>query len=838
MEEQIGPKAGTRQLFRLAIAILRLPPSSSLDQRSQAASIPPPAGCQAHRGTEDPLRIHTRTAGLALLAAHAVVTLSTPSLAKEREARAVLSGPHASLFAGTPKALRREALALRGEAKARAVVSALAPDASRASLELHRISHDRFGDGDEIVSFGQIYRGLPVVGFGAAVRMDKDGDVVFSSVDLATRDLPASTKPTVTKAEAVARVSTSYGLSLPPSDAYLVITQTFEGPKLAYVVLPSLPLASGAMPRFVVDANDGVILEARDMRVFGSAQVYPSNPEKSKDVKLLPFAMEPVDGKLENPFVRTLNCIDRKQAKDVSFSGFKIKVHTCDLEQLARPNAESNFVYESKDVPDPAAAEDVYSEVSMYYHATRGYAYFRKLQGSDDAQVVADKPLRTIANLRVDGAVTSGNIAAAGDVNVPLAPFQNAFFSPKGGGLGEIFAQIYGFNDGSMWFGQGPRRDYSYDGDVVIHELGHAVVDHSIKLESWTIDSGGASAAPGSMNEGLADYFAAAVTGDPDVGEYASKDFSETAKVIRTLTNTDTCENAIVGEVHFDSTLFSGALWESRTKLPEADREKLDAAVYKTMRTNPSKGRVSYTELAQLILATVGTDLPSAKAIVTAAFTERKVLPGCVRIRSFEGKPLEAPPSSPGAYAAPGKGAVGLRDTAPGVITFKAAVPAGSTKGTFSFKIVDRGGGGGGLFGPQGKPFAPVLFVKIDAPITWATKGKIASDADLTLVLEPKATSAEIEIPANAKEVFVQVGNAGDQDGAYTGISFAFEGAPPPVVPAVPNVPAPTPSSPAGAQEAESGCSVPASSGTSVPVGAAGLVGLVAAAFVARRRRR
>ena len=47
-----------------------------------------------------------------------------------------------------------------------------------------------------------------------------------------------------------------------------------------------------------------------------------------------------------------------------------------------------------------------------------------------------------------------------------------------------------------MWFGQGPRHDYAYDGDVVYHEFTHAVVDATIQLPS-------AINAPGAMNEGL-----------------------------------------------------------------------------------------------------------------------------------------------------------------------------------------------------------------------------------------------------------------------------------------------------------------------------------------------
>jgi len=775
------------------------------------------------------MRSHIRSACLALVTGVAVSTLSASAFAAE-PVKKVVSGPHATLFAGAP-ALSAEARLLRGEAKARAVVASLAG----VSRDLVVVSRDTFGDGDELLSFGQVYRGLPVVGFGATVRSNKAGEVVFSSVDLAT-DLPASVKPRLTKAEVTARVARTYGIALTSRDAYLVVASTLEGTKLAYAVLPSMPLANGALPRFMVDANDGVVIEARDMRAFASAMVHPSNPEKSKDQQLLPFAMDPVGDKLENPFLRTYNCIDKKQAKDVSFSGFTLKVHTCDLEQLAKPNAEGNYVYAPRDQPDPLAAEDEYSEVAMYYHATRGYAYFRKLQGVADAQVVADKPLRTIANLRVDSAVVSGNIAGAGDTTKPLAPFQNAFFSPKGGGLGALFAQIYGFDDGSMWFGQGPNRDYSYDGDVVVHELGHGVVDHSLKLEAWTVDPGGASAAPGAMNEGLSDYFAAAVTGDPDVGEYASKDFSANASVIRTLANKSTCENAVVGQVHHDSTLFSGALWDARSKLPEGDREKLDAAIYKSMRTNAGRGRVSYTELANLFLATVGQDLPSAKSLLEASFTERGVLPGCARIRTFDGKPIQAPtgPSSPGAYTAPGKTTVGIRTTAPGIVTFKATIPAGSTKGTFSFDVLESGGGGGGIFGGGGKPFAPVVFVKFGAPLTWTTKGSITSDADLTLELGEKGKSGEFEVPADAKEVYVQVGNAGDQDGSFNAFSFTFDGVPPVAPPpAGPSTPAPA----GGSESSESGCSVPASSGSSVPLGAAGLLGMVAAAFVARRRR-
>lgn len=772
-----------------------------------------------------------------LAALGALGPLATPAHAAPRAPATggalVFEAGHAKLFAGTPAQLDARSRTLRGDAKARAVLKVLAPLAQVPSgLSLVRTAHERFGDGDEILTYGQVYRGLPVVGYGATVRLDRRGEAVFSSVDLASA-LPASTAPQLTRAEAADLVARRYRLAVAPTDAYLFITSTREGPRLAYAVLPSTPLASGARPRFVVDATDGVVLEARDTRTFLNAQVHATNPEKSKALELLPFAIDPVGGKLENPFLTTFNCIDRKEVKDVSFSGFKLKVHVCSLEQRATPNEAGDFVYAPKDVPDPGASEDEYSEVSMYYHATRAYDFFRKLQGVPDAQVVSDKPLRTISNLRLASGLQAGDLAGAADPNKALDPFQNAFFSPKSGGLGDIFAQIYGFSDGAMWFGQGPRRDYAYDGDVVYHEFGHAVVDHSLKLESWTIDAGGASAAPGSMNEGLADYFSSAITGDPDVGEYASKDFSQTATVIRTLDNKDTCDSAIVGEVHYDSTLFSGALWETRTKLPEADRAKFDAALYKSMRTNAGRGRVSYTELATMFLATVGVDLPAAKPLLEATFTARGVLPLCNRVRIFQGSPVEAPsgPSSPGAYIAPGKATVGQRELAPGIVQLKAAVPAGALRATYAFSEVDSGGSGASPFGGGGTPFTPVVLVKFGAPITWTTTGKLASDADLTLPLA-KTSSTTFDLPEGTKEVYVQLANKGDQDGYYRAQKFTFELPPAP--------PAPTPISeptPAAGPIETSGCAV-TTTGSATRAGAALFFATALGLGLAARRRR
>ena len=331
-------------------------------------------------------------------------------------------------------------------------------------------------------------------------------------------------------------------------------------------------------------------------------------------------------------------------------------MHVCDIEQVATADVEGNFVYAPSDVAGAIESRtDDYAEVSMYYHSAKAYEFFRTLQGSPDAQVVVDKPLRVVANLQIPAGIASGNLVAAADPNTPLETFQNAFFSPAGGGLGAIFQQLYGFKSGALWFGQGPQRDYAYDGDVVYHEFTHAVVDATLKLEAWHIDARGAVDSPGAMNEGLADYFSSAITGDPDVGEYASKDISSgTTGVIRTLANEDTCPTNVIGEVHFDSTLFSGALWQARASLPEADRTKFDAALYKAMRTNPGRGDLGYDDLAKLFLATLGTDLPAGATALTTAMTARGVLPSCERIVEPKNGSVKAIEAIIGGFASPG----------------------------------------------------------------------------------------------------------------------------------------------------------------------------------------
>ena len=721
------------------------------------------------------------------------------------------------------------------EARARAVLAALTPDRLAARVELAKTSETTF-DADTIVRFEQTHRGLPVVGRGATVSLDPRGAAKVSVVRL-EEDLPASIVPR-TSAESASRTAAAIVRApISEHDASLVVWTGRDRARLAWVVLPKVPAGFGA-PRVVVDADTGAVIEARDLAVYAKAKVYASNPTASPDLQLVDLPMA-IDGtKLENAFVKSQNCVDKKSVRDVSFVGFAFKVHICDLEQDAAPDVDGNFVYAPSDEAGKVESRsDTFSEVSMYYHAARAYQFYRGLAGDANLQVVVEKPLRTISNLQIADGLAQQDFTKAANPDVPLQPFQNAFYSPAGGGLGQIFEQLYGFSDGAMWFGQGPKRDYSYDGDVVYHEFTHGVVNATLRLEAWHLDKRGAIDSPGAMNEGLADYFSSAITGDPKVGEYASKDISSTLDVIRTLDNKDTCGNAIIGEVHFDSTLFSGGLWEARSKLPAGDRTKFDAALYKAMRTHAGQGDLGYEDLAQLFLTQLQTDLPAGATALSDVMKARGVLPACERIVDFTGAPIKAPAAGGGAgFAAPGKQSLGSSgDLAPGIIQIHQKLAANTVKAKVSFSAKVQAAGGGGPFGGGGKPFAPVVVFKTGQAITWTTKGKLAHDGTAVDATAAGSTyTAELEIPADATDLYVQIASKGDSDGSYDAVTIATEAGPAPPA----GTTDPPKSNPAASSSSDdSGCRAApiGSKGGLFTLGAVGLVGLAAAA---RRRRR
>jgi hypothetical protein len=674
--------------------------------------------------------------------------------------------------------------------RARFALVAMRPELSRASFQVTRV--DRFGDGDRIVRFEQTHLQLPVLGGVAVVVLDRNGNVKTLS-DQFAGDLPSSVSASISRDAAVAAIAGRTVLPVSASDAYLAIADTREGARLVYVVVPPQLAGIPTAPWFTVDARTGEIITQREGIVFANVNMYPTNPTASQLASLpLPMAatVQGTSGKflLENEFIKSMNCVDKGDVKSLNI-GIQITAHICSLAQDAESDANGDFNYTPVDslptepaTKDAPSRSDKFSEVSMYYHAARAYQFFRDLQGVADAQVVADKPFRTISNLMIPAGLASFDLAKIADPSLPLEPFSNAFFSPSGaGGQSDIFETLYGFKGGSMWFGQGAQRDYSYDGDVIYHEFTHAVVNQTLRLGGPIVDAYGLFDSEGAMNEGLADFFASAIAGDGNMGEYASSDMSPGKTAIRVLDNSDSCPGNLVGEVHYDSTLFSGGLWKTRQALTSAeDKKKFDAAVYKAMRSTSAKGNLGYGDFVNLVIEVLKTDLPTSAPALETEMTTRGVLPVCARVFDAKNGPIN-PPSASGfgalGFIAYGTSNLGSKaKLAPGSIQAKVDLDR-STKVTVAFNTRSEAAPGGGVFGAPSTPFAPVLFVKYNEPVQWTTKGTLSNNADQTfdgaaLTTTGTKSSVEFEVPEGTSAVYVQVGNSGQSDGRVSNLTI------------------------------------------------------------------
>jgi hypothetical protein len=93
--------------------------------------------------------------------------------------------------------------------------------------------------------------------------------------------------------------------------------------------------------------------------------------------------------------------------------------------------------------------------------------------------------------------------------------------------------------------------------DVVFHEFGHAMHAASI------ID--GVGAFDGAMSEGLSDFLAASITGDPGMG----RGFFFSEEPLRNLDpeNTEAVWPRDIGEIHKTGIIFGGAMWDLRKSL-------------------------------------------------------------------------------------------------------------------------------------------------------------------------------------------------------------------------------------------------------------------------------
>jgi len=655
---------------------------------------------------------------------------------------------------------------------ARSVLAEQAPWSTKLSLGEGRTA--TLSDGRKVVKFEQKHAGLPVMGRGATVTFGSDGlaHLIAQKLD---EELPGDVTPAVDVETAAKTASQLAGVDIDARAGRLVIWPTANGNVLAWHFYQPIRWAIPYSPAVIIDAKTGdVLVHYNATRTIHQAKIYPTNPTKSPGLQAVTLPLPDGATTLSSPLVYARNCIDKKTTKN--FMGFPI--HVCELLQTA--TADAGTLDFSQAPAMDTAPEDPFAELHIFAHTQKAYDFFRGFQANFTVQ---SGPIDAVANLRIPQGLDTGDITKLSDPNLPLQPFQNAFFTP--GGPQDIFTQIFGITGGgAMMFGQGPAKDYSYDGDVIYHEFTHAVVDATIQLVGTPHnDAYGIVMSPGAMNEGLADFFSSAIAGDPDVGEYAVQDFDPSLQNIRSLANPDTCPGSIGGEVHQDATLFSGGLWDVRKNLSAALQDDFDKAVFSALVAAPS-GDLNFDELANIIIEqvkAVGSLGAGVGTQLNEAWTKRGVFPQCTRILTYAGTTLQGPLAAGNGYNVwfgPGKQSANLGTNplgyVPGVIQVKVDLPANTDSISVQFEGATPQTGLGGGMGT----FAPKVLVRFGADPIQFTYSPFATTADV-VTLSPNAAGQQpitydttTPVMPGTTTAYVMIANAGDADGVFTNLNI------------------------------------------------------------------
>lgn len=425
--------------------------------------------------------------------------------------------------------------------------------------------------------------------------------------------------------------------------------------------------------------------------LFLAARVltFQSNPAHDSPA-LLPLAI-PAGPTLSSPLLRAESCLRGNGT-------------ACARGPIAKANSAGDFNVPPRPVPD--GTTDAAAEGSAFFHAARARTFFESLAGH----------------------------AIANDVTVVVGLDEPTSF----------------YENRTVWLGRGTARDFAYDGDLVSHEMTHAMLDGSLHAHGFRRTAYGASIEPEALSEAIADYYAAVLTNDPNLGEWASGE-PGASNAYRSLSDVVSCPAGINGFPHDEATMFSGALWSVRASLPENARSDFDREIYAAIARSPARADAGYSDIA------VGLS-PSSSAALAVELERRDH--GCAPI--FE-LPLRA---KRGAFFAPGTAAFPGASIAPGILQLRVDLAVGTTRLAVDFQLVRIGDA----------PFEPSVAVSWDTALEW--RGAESNAAMTVPAAGDTLAHADLEVPAGARVAYLQILNRGATDGAYDYVTATESGSP------------------------------------------------------------
>ncbi|XXX80960.1 hypothetical protein WMF30_19580 [Sorangium sp. So ce134] len=450
------------------------------------------------------------------------------------------------------------------------------------------------------VRFAQLHAGLPVLGAAAAVQVAPEGRVEAVVLDVA-RDLSVPAAPKYREAAARSAVEAAYGMTLAerPRAALAVFPEAETGGKLVWVVDVRSELGG---ERFLVDAHTGKIAHRRSLAVHVRGRVYPISsavtPEL-EDRELVDLdAADPQTLSGWNGNLKVVNYVDGDLASGVPLT----------LEQSVGPNAGEDFLYDPPSTADDP--HDQFAQVGIYYHLTRMRDYFTSAH-------------------QLDMGTPSWKLVAVANMLESGRPMDNAFFSPMGSEPPFSAPNL-------IAIGQGSQFDFSDDSDVFLHEFTHYVTANAVGYNEgqFAVNEYGLSPWAGSIDEGIADYFACTVNGDPTVGEAslvpfgAERDLSDDIK---------TCPDDLVGEVHDDGELIGSLAWALHEKFGAELGDKLVWSALTLLTRNASLGDFAkgLTRAADKLVS--AGELTAADADAVEALIKSRGLDDCEEVLDLSG---------------------------------------------------------------------------------------------------------------------------------------------------------------------------------------------------------
>ncbi len=407
--------------------------------------------------------------------------------------------------------------------------------------------------GSTHVSFTQEFEDLPVAGQNLKVHMGSDGQVLlFNGEHVDLNSLEIAREQNITRAEAIfaARNATKPESLLRPSkvtEKWFVDEDTL---RKGYEVIVYSMKPLGEWVHFI-EGREGRVLKrfnqatSRD-HSHSSKEEHPFQKlgkisEEDPLGLLAPIEdepmLDPTMGPVLHPSLFTHTARAWVHAPSLSVRPSRQEVQLKNLDDSGHMSGLYANVFPAHEPRSQAQdntfyflPEDTgYLEAMAYYHIQSFQEYLQELGFK-----VFQKQTEVVVNYSQE---------------------DNSFFSPDTKGV---------------YFGAGGNPDAA-DGDIVVHEYAHGIVDELAQL--W----GGYGTETAAIHEGMADYLSASFFNSAQVGEHDSKGVIA-AGYLRNLQNSFTYPKDYREDSHFDGQILSGALWEIRQEIGQKDSDTLALA--------------------------------------------------------------------------------------------------------------------------------------------------------------------------------------------------------------------------------------------------------------------